>query len=1069
MPTRPSDSDSFPISAHEYGSCSLLPQRAEDLDHPYSAHPAILLGSAPYPENGVYGLGIRHVRPYALFAFERWTVQSLHDYYAIYLQDLTFPAADDLVADLVLDRQVLAIPEERVPEGEISTYGRVSRAGSGNESTSPVQTILIKTNRPGGVDKDPGTAWHTGLAMQVEGYPEGTSIGAGDVAGGIWCLIELYEHICHNDVIELSWDGVFVLHTVSPAEAAGSGPIRVLVPKAVIDQGGQLGKLTLRFRVRDVVENFSGEKYQYSKPYFLEAELDPSLLPAPIFQVDNEELESRQIDFDTQSEATFEVVAFTPRQTPNPKPKHQIVVTLLGMLADGTVESFVLEPVEDTNLNSTSIPIDADIIAQLVGGSFRVSFLWQTAGGVPLGHSGSVTITVVGTPVSMPAPQVSPIELGLIPEGEDITVTIPTYEPHSPSWLETLVGEYVPPGGGAAITLKQSQLAGSQGGTRILTAAELKPFNGLGKMYFYYEVNDGAAHILGGGALTIRKSVPLVAQIGDRTADMPEPRLQGAIGNNVDPAAVPGDEVLVTFTYLGTQADDTLYWSCIGSGLNGSASGSILINTATAGKELPYPVPRRILDNNLNGSLRISYSLDRKGPPALVLRSEVAAFTVGKGVQRDRPIIEGASLFPDELNPLAALSGGRVIVKYRPMQGSDRINVDWLSIDGIGSDTQQVDGNPATNEVSVLFEPRIIAQGIRDGGNTINVQYHFNRGSFPFESEIVPLRLLPLTGLPTPTIDDIPGPILELSKLSPTARTRIPVWHFIHKNQRMWMTYEGIDSNGDDWSEDTYTANLVTDDGVTNGINPPTPVDKLKLLKDGSTLKISFWVSLAESLDKNTAILFGVREYTVTALVELKPAITSVTDSRGVEIYPGNLTTDTSVNLKGTASKGQQVEIFDFATSKGVATASDAGVWARQVTGLPVGTRSLTAKALYGSGQVSTARTFRVIPPYTRPTITNVVRQDNGAFVPSGSNVPRGTSVTFYGNCYAHPTKLRFIEVFSTAGVGLLFRAYPGIDQSSYDTSTSGGWPTNPIYVVYEATDKETGLTSTNTWAINWV
>ncbi|WP_112195623.1 Ig-like domain-containing protein [Pseudomonas sp. LG1E9] len=875
MPTRPSDtdtdSDSLPISAHEYGSCIPLPQRAEDLDHPYSAHPAIPLGPAPYPENGVYGLGIRHVRPYALFAFEKWASQSLHDYYAIYLQDLIFPAADDLVADLAPNRQVLAILEEHVPEGEISTYGRVSRAGSGTESTSPVQTILIKTTRPGGVDKDPGTAWHTGLAMQVDGFPEGTSIGAGDVAGGIWCLIERYDHLRHNDVIELSWDGVFVLHTVSPTEAAGTAPIRILVDKSIIDQGGQLGKLTLRFRVRDVVENFSGEKYQYSKPYFLEAQLDPSLLSAPIVLVDGNELESRQIDFDTQSEATFEVIASTPRQLPSPSPRHQIVVTLLGILADGTTKSFVLAPVTDNNLGFTFISIDADIIAQLVGGSFRVSFLWQTAGGVPLGQSGSVTITVVGTPVAMPAPQVSPMELGLIPPGEDITVTIPYYEPHSTSWLETLVIEYVPPGGGGAITFRQPQLAGGQGGTRTVTAAELEPFTRRGNINIYYETDDGEAHVLGGSALGVRRSNMLVAQIGDRTADMPEPRLQGAIGNNVDPAAVPGDEVLVTFTYLGTQADDTLYWSCIGSGVNGSASGSFRINAATAGKELPYPVSRRILDNNLNGSLRISYSLERKGPPPLVLRSQVAAFTVGRGVQLDRPIIDGASTFPDELNPLAVLGGAKVIVKYRPMLATDQIHVDWFSVDGIGSDNQQVNGNPATNEVSVSFDPRIIAQGIREGGNTINVQYHFNRGLFPFASEIVALRLLPLTGLPTPTIDGIPGPILDLSRLNPTARTRVPVWHFIHENQRMWMKYEGIKQDDTPFIENTYTANLVTVDGVNNGINPPTPVDKLTLLKDGSTLKISFWVSLAESLDKNTAVLFGVREYIIQALPGVLP------------------------------------------------------------------------------------------------------------------------------------------------------------------------------------------------------
>ncbi|OPB13667.1 hypothetical protein BFW93_28590, partial [Pseudomonas fluorescens] len=335
----------------------------------------------------------------------------------------------------------------------------------------------------------------------------------------------------------------------------------------------------------------------------------------PIFLVDDNELESRQIDFDTQSEARFEVIAFTPRQTPNPSPKHQIIVTLLGMLADGTVKPFVLEPVEDTNFNATYIPIDADIIAQLVGGSFRASFLWQTSSGVPLGRSGSVTITVVGTQVAMPAPQVSPMELGLIPPGEDITVTIPYYEPHSISWLETLVIEYVPPGGGGAITFRQPQLAGDQGGTRTVTAAELEPFTRRGNINIYYKTDNGEAHVRGGSALGVRRSNMLVAQIGDRTADMPEPKLQGAIGNNIDPTAVPGDEVLVTFTYLGTQVDDTLYWSCIGSGLNGSASGSILINAATAGKELPYPVPRRILDNNLNGSLRISYSLKRKGPP----------------------------------------------------------------------------------------------------------------------------------------------------------------------------------------------------------------------------------------------------------------------------------------------------------------------------------------------------------------------------------------------------------------------------------------------------------------------
>ncbi|WP_442757456.1 hypothetical protein, partial [Pseudomonas sp. PM2] len=49
----------------------------------------------------------------------------------------------------------------------------------------------------------------------------------------------------------------------------------------------------------------------------------------------------------------------------------------------------------------------------------------------------------------------------------------------------------------------------------------------------------------------------------------------------------------------------------------------------------------------------------------------------------------------------------------------------------------------------------------------------------------------------------------------------------------------------------------------------PTPVDKIKLLEDGADLTIKFWVSLAERSDKNTAVLFGIRSYTIKKLPEL--------------------------------------------------------------------------------------------------------------------------------------------------------------------------------------------------------
>lgn len=173
-----------------------------------------------------------------------------------------------------------------------------------------------------------------------------------------------------------------------------------------------------------MVQNFSGDKYQYSKPYFLDSELDPNLLSAPIFLVDGEE--ATQIDFDTQSEATFEVLVTVPRQTPAPLPRHQLAVTLFGTLGDGSTQVFPLAPVVDRNLSVEFVTVDREIIEQLVGGSFRVSFQWLKNDG-RVEQSGSTSVSVVG----------------LIEPDQDITVQIPFYEPHNPDWLETLVIEHI--------------------------------------------------------------------------------------------------------------------------------------------------------------------------------------------------------------------------------------------------------------------------------------------------------------------------------------------------------------------------------------------------------------------------------------------------------------------------------------------------------------------------------------------------------------------------------------------------------------------------------------------------
>ena len=206
---------------------------------------------------------------------------------------------------------------------------------------------------------------------------------------------------------------------------------------------------------------------------------------------------------------------------------------------------------------------------------------------------------------------------------------------------------------------------------------------------------------------------------------------------------------------------------------------------------------------------------------------------------------------------------------------------------------------------------------------------------------------------------------------------------------------------------------------------------------------------------------------TLTVVAATAPTLTSVRGSpSGIEIAQNGATVETAVTLYGAAAKGQKVEIFDGSISRGIVDVNGSGTWTRLVTGLAVASHSFTAKALYGNAPVSNARTFRVAPPFTRPTIVRVARADNGVTIPSGSNHPRGVNIIFYGDCYPHPTKKREIRVQgSYAGY---YSGYPAMNQSSYDTRTHSGWPTLAHFVSYQVIDLESGLTG-NTWTINWI
>lgn len=113
----------------------------------------------------------------------------------------------------------------------------------------------------------------------------------------------------------------------------------------------------------------------------------------------------------------------------------------------------------------------------------------------------------------------------------------------------------------------------------------------------------------------------------------------------------------------------------------------------------------------------------------------------------------------------------------------------------------------------------------------------------------------------------------------------------------------------------------------------------------------------------------AVHRFTVVSSV--RPAITSVKDSRQTEVPHNTATVDTNLTISGTATPRLQVEVFDGGVSQGKPTANSNGVWILSLSGLAVRSHSIKARALYDQGAESAVRVFTVIASVS-PTITSV-------------------------------------------------------------------------------------------------
>ncbi|RBL67919.1 hypothetical protein C3E98_029190, partial [Pseudomonas sp. MWU13-2625] len=417
--------------------------------------------------------------------------------------------------------------------------------------------------------------------------------------------------------------------------------------------------------------------------------------------------------------------------------------------------------------------------------------------------------------------------------------------------------------------------------------------------------------------------------------------------------------------------DDEAQWFWEGDVSDGE-TGSIKFNALSEKQDwlirLDAEFVAKHIEPNRGSKITVRYQLWRHATDETSL-SNPLVFTVGVALELLAPSIKENN-GDSALNPLLVRDTLTIVVPDNPeLRPTDEIIVTWTGADGTPAGGSHTSVPRAVSEGLEFAIPNsVVAFNL---GKRVKVSYVVIIDGHPTPSRVFDLTVqaMPQSALASPTIEqadnDGAGPELYTGDLS-QASVRMGDWPLIALGQYVWLHLHGTNADGSAYVREIWSAPtaFTNDDWIADGFFTfPLPADELKALQDGSSLALAFKAALGQSTVESEAVEFPVRTYTIKTLVDEKPEITRVENDKGEEILEGATTKSTVITLKGSASKGQKVQIKDGTTVKGDADVDPTtGLWEWTMTDLSVDDHHFTATALYGEGKISDARTLKIIP-----------------------------------------------------------------------------------------------------------
>ncbi|PNG43653.1 hypothetical protein A1354_21730 [Pseudomonas asplenii] len=892
------------------------------------------------------------------------------------------------------------VPSRHMVDGRFAVSYVVKPLG-GTDQASEVMQVLVKLTRPGGHD-DNGDGGHSKLIMTIPKEIVDGGIDKDNVAAGVPISIGKadgtppYPFAAAGDVCRLSWGGIFVFSTaLTQEQAEGKAPIIITITEAIIREAGDTDfpGMAVAFEVYDKVLNRSED---WSPEQRVVVAVDATRLDAPLLK----EAKNNELNLDALAgkPGTAQVVANPPRFELG----DIIIVRLKGTPSEGAPIDLEVASKPLDNLPSVvELELPNAALMQLATKTFSLSCSVKKADSPPHLHSKSQFISAIGEVQRLAAPIMRDAVSGALdPALPQVRVEIPFDKSFAEGqvlkifMLGTTPGlkPYLPDLPTRLIT--RNDIVAAQPLLYNIDGKHLAPVNG-GKAEFYYQqlIAETVLATLNPYEATraIRESIHTeILQVGEARLELPEPEVAG-VENGVLPADTAGTTLTVVYTETVKGDEVFMFWH---GSITGEYTDSIKLNEFTAGQPVPFPIGAELIKGNEGGSVIARYEIKRAAGGTSY--AEPLKFDVGVALDLTAPSIKEA---PNgtSLDPFAGKDTLTAVVDYVGMLLDDEIIVTFSGAPGTPEGGSHIT-DPWTVRTlgpqDIPLDNTVIAFNL---GQSVTVSYTVARGSDdPKDSKTRTLEVLPIINednrLPDPVINGITSAELDVTTLPGQPRTRIAAWLLLALKQTLWLRYF-VEGNPTPIST-TYNGAVIPPDGVPGGMQPYTPMAELNNLADGAKLRIEFKVGFDGSTDESKAVVFPSRVYTVKAVKDVKPEITSVKDSKGVEIVHDGGTVDPVVTLTGTAAPNQQVEVFEGAASRGKHPVDGTGIWTYTATLTAIGTRTFKAKADYGSGQESVGR----ILTYSNaviPAITSV-KDSQGVEIPKNT-VTLDTSIKLTG------------------------------------------------------------------------